>query len=593
MHPQPPATTLGPSDCKPHRLRRAIGFAADRKSAVALIVTLTLLVGVASSIEPLVLRATVDGLSARDGVRQLVQGIVALVGIYLFREWMSALGDWLTWRTRLRVHYSILDATVGRLNGMSVAFHRSEPVGALMTRLDRGIQGMLTAFSEVAFNFLPSLVFLVLSLVMMMRLEWRLALVLVFVLPLPAIVGALAARVQTRRERTLLDRWMRIYGRFNEVLSGIVTVKSFAMEHEEKRRFMEHVVEANGVVARGVGFDASVAALEKTLAALARVVVVGWGGLMIIRGEITVGTLLAFLGYLSGLFTPVQGLIGIYQTLCRARVSLDTVFSILDHEDSVPDLPGARELRTVHGHVSFDNVVFGYQSARPVLRGVSFDVKAGEMVAFVGPSGTGKTTVLSLLQRFYDPDSGAVRLDGVDVRDIKQRSLRRHIGVVLQDALLFNESVAANIAYGRPEASRREVEDAARAANAHDFICNLANGYETEVGERGGLLSVGQRQRIAIARVLLKSPRVVVLDEATSALDAESEALVQEALERLLRGRTTFVVAHRLATVMRADRILVMRGGHIVEIGTHGELLRQGGHYAGMVKLQTRGLLAA
>jgi ATP-binding cassette subfamily B protein len=572
-------------------VRRALGFARDQRRTMGFIVVLTIGVGVIGAIDPLIMRALVDGVVARRAASQLVVGLLSLLVLYLLREGLSALANWFTWRTRVRVQYAILDAVVGRLHALSIAYHKSEPVGGTMARLDRGIQGFVAAFSELAFNVVPASVFLVLSVVMMAHLEWRLLAVVLLFVPLPALIGAWAAPVQTDRDRKLLDRWVRIYSRFNEVLSGIVTVKSFAMESAEKQRFMQHVGEANHLVVRGVGFDAAIAALQQLLSALARIVVLGWGGYLALRGQISVGTLLAFVGYLAGLFAPVQGLTGIYQTLRRASVSLDVVFSILDSKEQVADAADARELGEVRGAVSFENVGFGYSTDKPVLREITFDVAVGEKVALVGPSGGGKTSLTALLQRLYDPDQGSIKIDGIDVRGVVGTSLRRHIGVVLQDPVLFNESIRANIAYGRPEASLSEIEEAASAANAHEFIQRLPRGYDAEVGDRGAVLSAGQRQRIAIARALLKRPSIVVLDEATSALDAESEALIEKALERLLCGRTTFVIAHRLATVVRADRILVLRDGQIAESGTHVELLGADGYYASLVKLQGRGLM--
>jgi ATP-binding cassette, subfamily B, bacterial len=284
----------------------------------------------------------------------------------------------------------------------------------------------------------------------------------------------------------------------------------------------------------------------------------------------------------------------VYQTLRRAVVSLASVFAIIEAEDQVPDAPDARDAGHVRGEVVFEGVSFGYEPARPVLVDIDLRVAPGELVALVGPSGGGKSTLTGLLQRHHDPQRGRISVDGVDIRGFTQRSLRRNISVVMQDALLFDDTIAANIAYGRPDASAAAVQAAARAANAHEFIAAMPSGYEARVGERGCLLSAGQRQRIAIARALLKDPPVVVLDEATSALDAESEALVQEALERLLRGRTTFVIAHRLSTVVRADRIVVLRGGRIHQLGSHRDLAAHAsGYYATLVELQTRGLLAA
>jgi ATP-binding cassette subfamily B protein len=278
--------------------------------------------------------------------------------------------------------------------------------------------------------------------------------------------------------------------------------------------------------------------------------------------------------------------------LRRAAVSVEAVLSILEAQDSLGDAPGAHEAEGILGEVEFDAVSFGYRPERSILKDVSLSVRAGEMVALVGPSGTGKSTLMSLLQRLYDPSAGSIRIDGRDIREFKQRSLRFQIGVVLQEGSLFSDSVRDNIAFGKPHATQEEIEAAARAANAHEFIVKLPQGYDTPVGERGSKLSGGERQRIAIARALLKDAPILVLDEATSALDAESEELVQSALARLSAGRTTFVIAHRLSTVTSADRIVVMRDGGIEAIGDHELLMRQNGYYAGLVKRQLRGLAA-
>jgi ATP-binding cassette subfamily B protein len=571
-------------------VRRSLRFLAPHWTNVLAILALALASTGLAAIEPLVMKRVVDGLG-RLAATPLWSGVAALAGIYVLRELGQALSNWLTWRTRLKIHYSLTEETVTALHGLPVAFHRQESVGAVMTRLDRNIQGIVNALNEIAFNALPAAVYLVMSALILVRLDARLAAIVLAFAPLPAVVAAFAAPRQTRREKALLDRWVRIYSRFNEVLSGIVTVKSFAMEDAERKRFLSQVREANHMVTRGVAYDAGMGAVQNLVAGAARVATVAVGGALVLKGQITVGALVAVLAYLGGLFGPVQNLSGIYRTLKTARVAIDGVFTLLDAEDSVPDAPDAEEARPLAGDVRFEDVHFGFPGGTKLLDGIDLHVWPGEKVALVGPSGAGKTTLLTLLQRFYDPIEGSVRVDGFDLKALKQRSVRRQIGAVMQDALLFNETVKDNIAYGRPEASLKDIEDAARAANAHDFIVKLPKGYDTVVGERGARLSAGERQRIAIARALLKRPAILILDEPTSALDAESEALVQEALERVMAGRTTFSIAHRLSTVVNADRIRVLRDGKIAEQGSHAQLMARGGYYARLVATQTRGLI--
>jgi ATP-binding cassette subfamily B protein len=463
----------------------------------------------------------------------------------------------------------------------------------IMTRLDRSIQGFTSAVSLILFNVLPSLVFLGIAGFIMFNLDWRLAIVVLVFAPVPALIAMRAGPEQTRRERVLLDRWAHIYSRFNEVLSGIVVVRSFAMEDAEKSRFLRDVSAANKVVVRGVATDAGYSAASNLSIALARLSAIGCGAYLAWNGQVTVGTLIAFLGYVGGLFGPVQGLSGIYSSLSKAAVSLDEIFSILNVQEHLGDSPEATDLVDIRGDVRFENVQFRYEQAeRPLLKDVSLEVAAGQSLAIIGPSGSGKTTLMALLMRFYDPQSGRITIDGRDLRTVRQSSLRRNIGVVLQDPLLFNDTIRANIAYGRPGATEEEIVAAARAAQAQKFIERLPDQYDTPVGERGSQLSVGERQRITIARALLKDPPILVLDEATSALDAESEEAVQQAFETLKKQRTTFVIAHRLATVVSADRIIVLKGGTVAESGTHVSLMRADGYYASLVKRQSRGLIA-
>lgn len=576
------------------RFRRAAFFVQSFRWVIFGILTLAFAVAGMNALEPLVLKYIFDEIGGDKRVHFLIVALAGLGGLALLREAAAAMTNWLTWRTRLGIHFRILEASVERLQRLPVSYHRDQTVGAIMTRLDRGIQGFLGAVSEIAFNATPALIYLGISLWIMFDLNVSLTIVVLVFAPCPVIITALATPENIRRERTLLDMWTKIYSRFNEVLSGIVTVKSFAMEDEEKRRFLNGVAAANRAVVRGVGIDTGVGAANNLITALARMGAIAAGGYLAIQGEITIGTLVAFLGYLGGLFGPVQGISNILKTVRTASVSLESILSVLDAPDHLKDKPNAKDVKITEGSVRIDRVSFSYgPDQKPILDRINITVKPGEVIALVGPSGTGKSTLMSLIQRLYDPVQGKIMIDGVDLRDFKQDSLRRQIGVVLQDALLFNDSVRNNIAYGHPSASMSEIIRVSKIANAHELILKLPDQYQTILGERGSRLSVGERQRIAIARAILKNPPILILDEATSALDARTEALVQGALENLVRGRTTFIIAHRLSTVISADRILVLKDGHIIEEGKHEKLMSLGGYYASLVVQQTRGLLYA
>ena len=575
--------------------RQALPWLRGFGRPIGKVVTLALLLAVVGAASPLAVMNLVDSLtryaaSAPLGsVRAIVWALLAVAAAELVQVYLSRMVETRSGRVRLDLDFSLRHRVTARLHELPLAWHQKQTVGATINRVNASINGFVNTVAELAFKALPAACYLGLALTALVQLDWRLALAVCVFAPLPALIGMRAVPEQTERDRSLVAHWSAIFGRWSEVLGGIRTVKGFAMEHAEEQRFLDAVAKGNALQKRGAGRDAQTGALQGLSAAGARLSVAAIGVWLVLRGNGTVGILVAALQYVSSLFGPIQSLTNVYSTVRRGRVSLEGVREILDAPDPLADAPDARDLVVARGAVHFDRVSFDYGDRRPVLRDIPHSVAPGETVALVGPSGCGKTTLVSLLERLHAPTGGRILVDGVDLRDCTQRSLRAQVGTVMQDVHLFHDTVLANITYGRPDATREQAEAAARAANAHEFIVRLPQGYDTVVGERGAGLSGGQKQRIAIARALLKDPPILVLDEATSALDNESEALVQAALKRLTRGRTTLVVAHRLSTVVDADRIVVLREGRIEAIGTHAQLMAQGGYYARLFSRHARG----
>ncbi len=573
-------------------------FVRPNAQRVRYTLALAVLVAVAAAAEPLLLKQVVDRLAAAgpsaggQSLRALVTGVAIFAAVLTGRILGSAWVTTSTWAVRLNLEYQLRSRVAAKMSVLAARTQQEIGSGGLRYAIDSSAPQTAAAFTDVAFRLLPTLVYVALAAWGMSRLDGGITLAVLALLPVPGIVAAVAARRQRRREQMQSLFWKRLWSGYSEVLQGMGTVRSFAKEREEEHRLMRRIRWAFASIQRGVHIDARVTVAAGLAELTARVVVLCLGGFLVVKGELTVGSLLAFLGYVGGVFAPVQQIVDMHPTLRKASVAVVSVFQILDAEEECPDVVDAVPCPPIRGEIRFERVCFEYRNGRQALQELDVTVAPGESVALVGPSGSGKSTVLQMLQRVHNPTAGRILIDGRDLRTLQVATVRRQFGVVPQEVVLFNDSVAANISYGRPTATRGEVVEAAQAANAHGFIMGLAKGYDSRVGEGGRSLSGGQRQRIAIARAFLVNPAVLLLDEATAALDTESERAVQEALRSLRRGRTTFIVAHRLNTVREADRILVIEDGRVAGNGCHDVLMATCNTYAELVRHQLGSELA-
>ncbi len=486
------------------------------------------------------------------------------------------------WYTDKASHRAVFDLRCElyyRILRMSASFFNRNKSGEIISRLISDIQLAQNLVGTALTNVWMDAIAVLVILCFMLRIDVPTTLIALLSFPLYLLLFRKFGNEIRNTTRQVQDKLSSMTSSAHERIAGRTVVHAFTQELNETERFRSESESLFSTNMRRVFIQGLNQAVTGTLVSLSPLIVTCFGGYRVISGDMTVGELIALTMYLGPLYLPLQRFSELNVVFANSMASLDRIYEIMDEEPEIVDQPGAVELAETKGQVTFDHVSFFYNKGCPVLNDVTFTVPAGQKVALVGPSGSGKTTIVSLIPRFYDCNAGEVRLDEHDVRDIKVKSLRRHIGMVLQDPVLFSGSIRENILYGNPRASSAEVVAAAKAANAYDFIMSLPNGFDTEVGERGSFLSGGQRQRITIARAFLKNPRILVLDEATSSLDSESERLIQDAMSRLIAGRTTFIIAHRGSTVRNADRIFVVCDGSIVESGTHSELLLKGGIY--------------
>ncbi|WP_153722103.1 ABC transporter ATP-binding protein [Sporosarcina cascadiensis] len=487
-----------------------------------------------------------------------------------------------------KILFDIRQSLYGHLQKLGLRFYSNTRAGEVISRVINDVEQTKNFVMIGLMNVWLDLATIIIAICIMLTLDVNLTLVTLLAFPFYAFsvkhfFGKLR-ELTRKRSQALAD----VQSYLHERVAGMSIIKSFAIEDKEQERFDEV---NNNFLERAIDhtrWNAKAFAVVNTITDVAPLLVIGYAGYQVINGSLSVGTMVAFIAFIERLYSPLRRLVNASTSLTQSFASMDRVLDLMNEEYDIVDKANAKPLPAIDGEIQFDQVSFAYEE-EAVLRNISLTIRPGETAALVGMSGGGKSTIISLIPRFYDVTSGAIRIDGKDIRDVTVKSVRDQIGMVLQDSILFSDSVKSNILMGKPEATEEEVIEAAKAANAHEFIEALSEGYDTRVGERGVKLSGGQKQRIAIARVFLKNPALLILDEATSALDLESEALIQDSLDRLAHERTTLIVAHRLSTITHADCIYVIDHGELKESGTHRELMEKNGTYAGLFNRQELG----
>ena len=564
------------------RIRMLIGLVTPYRARTAGAIVFLLVFTLVALVPPLLAKLAVDQGIKSGNLQTLVLIVIAFVLVGLLTFALSSVQTYLTGWVGERALADLRIRLFEHLQRLSLGYFERNRTGAIISRITNDVEALDTLITDGVTSLVQNVMLLVGTAVVLFILDWRLALATLSVIPLMALATVWFRVRSNRAYQRVRERIGLVTATLAEDIAGMRVVQSYAREPRNQSSFRginTRYRDANyeTIVLNGLYFPA-----VDFLASLATAIVLGYGGYLLVNDQISIGTLLAFFLYLANFFDPVQQLSQLYNTFLSATAALDKIIEVLDEEPEIVDGARALALPRIDGHVRFENVKFGYGELAEVLHGISLDVPAGTSVALVGQTGAGKSTIAKLIARFYDVREGRITIDGHDVRDVEQKSLRRQLGVVPQEDFLFAGTVAENIAFARPDARMAEIEQAATAVGADAWIRELEDGYETQLGERGFRLSLGQRQLIAFARALLADPRILILDEATSSVDIGTERVIEEALQKLLAGRTAFVIAHRLSTIQSADLIVVLAHGQIVEQGTHAELMQRGGAYRGL-----------
>lgn len=566
--------------------KRLLRFILPYKKRLVVAIICMALSGASNVVVPWLIKDVIDKVLANKDIFTLNLIVIGILVLFFFRGIFYFGQRYLMSYVGQKIVNDIRETLYRHLQTLSLSYFDRHKTGNIMSNLTNDVSALQSAIAGNLISFVQEAVILVGSLVSMFVLYWKLSILTLVIVPMVVFTIRYFGNKLRLAGHDVQGKLADITALLEEAISGIRIIRSFNREDFEIHRFMVQNDRNFWALMETTRLTALLTPFIQFFAAIAVTGIIWYGGMSVINGEMTAGALIAFLIYAINLANPVRRISEIYADIQKSLAAADRVFETIDTEPDVKEKPDAITLPQVKGEVEFHHVDFSYDDEHPALIDFNLKVEPGEVVALVGPSGAGKSTVANLLPRFYDVTGGSLTIDGIDVRDVTFSSLRQQIGLVPQETMLFNASVRENILYGRLDATDEEVVAAAKAANAHDFIMEMPGGYDAMVGDRGNSLSGGQRQRIAIARAILKNPRILILDEATSALDTESEKVVQAALDRLMKGRTAVVIAHRLSTIRDADNIVVIDHGRIVEEGRHEELLAKNGLYAHLYAVQ-------